>query len=306
MVAACGVRNTDLHFADELHRTTKGHPLWVHLVAMQAVRHSNGLRGALDLIRQGGATLPDTAKTIWDTLNDQQRTVLRTMAELDRPEPENQLLDLLPGANANRIIRALKTLRSFHLIETRIQPKGEPLLGLHPIIREFVRTGFPTKEREMYVGAILDFLDRMIGRFKPMLSEGPSYEIMEHWIRKADLKIRFRRFEQATSTISEIAVPLINRGYSEELIRLTMCLLGEVDWSEACASYKDFDTVFLRCLNQMIQMGHEASDDLLTQYEAAISGTSSQFILLCDLRCYADWYAGKYDSAIRWESKAIV
>ena len=303
LIAACGVRNTDLQLAEELHRTTKGHPLWVHLVAMQAVQHSNGLRGALDLIQQGGATLPDTTRTIWDKLNDQQRTVLRTMAELDRPEPESRLLDLLPGANANRVNRALKTLRSFHLIETRSQPKGEPLLGLHPIIREFVRTGFPKKDREMYVGAILDFLDRMIGRFKPMLSQGPSYEIMEHWIRKADLKIRFRRFEEATSTISEISGPLINRGYSEELIRLTMRLLGEIDWSEACSSYKDFDTIFKRCLTQMLQSGHEASDDLLARYEAAIPGTSSQFILLCDLRCYADWFAGKYDSAIRWGEK---
>ena len=50
-------------------------------------------------------------------------------------------------------------------------------------------------------------------------------------------------------------------------------------------------------------IGHNASEDLLTQYEAAIPGTSAQFILLCDLRCYADWYAGKYDLAIRWGEK---
>ena len=128
----------------------------------------------MDLIRQGGATLPDTTRTIWGTLNEQQRNVLRTMAELDRPEPESRLLDLLPGANVNRVNRALKTLRSFHLIETRTQPKGGALLGLHPIIREFVRTGFPKEDREKYVGAILGFLDRRIGRFKSMLSQEPS------------------------------------------------------------------------------------------------------------------------------------
>ena len=303
LIKACGVRNTDLQLAEELHRTTKGHPLWVHLVAMQAVRDHDGLRGALDLIGQGRATLPDTTRTIWGKLNEQQRNVLRTMAELDRPEPESRLLDLLPGVNANRVNQALKTLRSFHLIETRIKPKGEPLLGLHPIIREFVRTGFPKKDREKYVGAILSFLDQMIGRFKPMLSEDPSYEILEHWIRKAELNITFRRFEEATSTIAEIALPLVNRGYSEEMVRLTIRLLGELNWAEACVSYKDFDTVFEQCLTEMIQIEHDASEDLLTQYEAAIPGTSSQFILLCDLRCYADWYAGKYDSAIRWGEK---
>ena len=300
LITACGVRNTDRQLAKELHRTTKGHPLWVNLIAMQAVRHSDGLRGALDLVGRGGATLPDTTKTIWGTLNEQQHNVLRTMAELDRPEPESRLLSLLPGANANRVNRALQTLRSFHLIETRTQPNGESLLGLHPIIREFVRTSFPKKDREKYVGAFLGFLDRMISRFKPMLSQAPSYEILEHWTRKADLNITFGRFEEATSTIAEIALPLVNRGYSEEMVRLTIRLLGKLDWAEACTSYKDFDAVFERCLIQMIQIGHNASEDFLTQYEAAISGTSSQFILLCDLRCYADWHAGKYDSAIRW------
>ena len=229
--------------------------------------------------------------------------MLRTMAELDRPEPESRLLELLPGANFNRVNRALKTLRSFHLIETRTQPKGELLLGLHPIIREFVKTSFPKEDREKYIGAILDFLDRMISRFKPMLSQEPSYEILEHWTRKAELKITFGRLEEATSIISEIALPLVNRGYSEEMVRLTMRLLGKLDWAAACSSYKDFDDVFQHCLIQMIQIGHGASEDLLTRYEASIPGKSSQFILLCDLRCYADWYAGNYDSAIRWGEK---
>ncbi len=293
----------DHHLVQELHRTTDGHPLWVNLIAMQAVQHEDGLRGALDLIKQGGATLPDTTRTIWGMLNDQQRNVLRTMAELDRPEPASHLLDLLPGVNANRVNRALKALRSFHLIETRTQPEGEPLLGLHPIIREFIRTSFPKKDREKYVGAILDFLDQMIGRFKSLLPQEPSYDILEHWTRKAELQITFRRFEEATSTIAEIALPLVNRGYSEEMVRLTIRLLGECDWAEACSSYKDFDAVFEECLTQMIQSGHDTSEDLLTQYEAAIPGKSSQFILLCQLRCYADWYTSKYDSAIRWGEK---
>ena len=300
LIEASNVRKKDWHLAEELHRMTEGHPLWVNLVVMQAIRHENGLRGALDLIKQGGATLPETTKTIWAMLNDQQRNVLRTMAELDRPEPESQLFDILPGINFNRVNRALRTLRSFHLIETRTQPGRGPLLGLHPIIREFVRLSFPKQEREQSVITIFDFLDRMIGQFKPLLPQDPAYEILEHWIRKAELQIRFGHFEEATSTIAEIALPLINRGYSEEMIRLTMRLLGELDWAEACSSYKDFDTVFKRCLTLMIQIGHNASEDLLTRYKAAIPGKSSQFILLCDLRCYANWYTGEYDSAIRW------
>lgn len=300
LVKACGIRREEWNLAKELHKTTGGHPLWVRLVTMQAIRLEGGLSEAMNLVRVGGETLPETTRTIWGQLNDQQRNVLRTMAELDRPEPESRLLEFLPGTNTNRINRALRVLRSFHLVETRVQPNGEPLLGLHPIIREFIRRNFAKREREKFVGGILGFLDRMIGQFKDLLSQEPSYQILEHWARKAEYQIEFGKFEEATSTIAEIVEPLVQRGYSEEMIRLAMRLFGEIDWAEACASYRDFDSVFSKCANQMTQVGHDATEDILKLYEDAIPGKSSQFILLCDLRCYANWYSGKFESAIEW------
>ena len=50
----------------------------------------------------------------------------------------------------------------------------------------------------------------------------------------------------------------------------------------------------------MIQTAHTATNELLVRYAEAIPGKSAQFILLCDLRCYADWFAGRFESAIRW------
>ena len=179
------------------------------------------------------------------------------MAELDRPEPWSHLLNILPGANANRVDRALRSLKNVHLIEMRTQASGDPLVGLHPIIREFVRTSFPKREREQYVGKILDFLDRMIGRFRGILSQDPSYDVLEHWMRKAEYQITFGHFDRATDTIAEISRPLANRGYAEDMIRLTLRLLSECDWTEACTSYRQFDGVFARCLTHMIQMGHD-------------------------------------------------
>ena len=303
LVLARGVPRRDRHLARELHEVTSGHPLWVNLVAMQAVRDENGLRGALDITRRGGGTLPDTMKTVWSVLNPQQRNVLRTMAELDRPEPESRLLELLPGLNANRVNKALNALRSFHLIEVWTQPQGEPLLGLHPFIREFIRRSFTPREREKYVGAILSFLEGMIGRFRGLLRREPSYEILEHWARKAELQITIGRYEDATNTVAEIAQPLVNRGYAEEFVRLTGHLLRALDWAEACSSYKSFDTVFAQCLRSMVELGHEAVDELLTRYEDSIPGKSSQYILLCDLRCYSAWYTGEFGVAVRWGEK---
>ena len=286
-----------------LHRMTDGHPLWVNLILMQARGTSKGLQRELEAVGSGGATLPDTTRRIWQTLTDQQRTILRTMAELDRPETEANIFGLIPGVNFNRINRGLNTLRSYHLIERRTQETGEPLLSLHPIIREYVRTNFPKKDRERYVGTILEFLDRMISRFAGVLSETPTYQIMDHWIRKAEIHITFERFEEATSTIADVGPSLVKRGYSEDLIRLSVRLFERINWAEACSSFKDFDEVFSISVRAMIQAGHPDSYTYLSHFESAIPGKSSQYILLCELRCYADWYQGNYDSAIAWGEK---
>ena len=302
LVQALGIQGAD-DLAAELHSITNGHPLWVNLILMQARRTTEGLKRELDVVRNGGSTLPDTTHRIWDVLNDQQRTILRTMAELDRPETEANLLGLLPGINFNRVNRALNTLRSYHLVEYRSQAVGDPLLNLHPIIREFVRSNFPKKDRERYVGTILEFLDRMISRFQGLLPKAPTYEVMDHWIRKADLHVTFERLEDATSTIAEIAPSLVARGYSEVLVHLSIRLFERIDWADACSSYKHFDDVFSQSLTAMVQSGHDATSTYVSRFEAAIPGKSAQYILLCNLRCYADWYVGNVESAIAWGEK---
>ena len=300
LIESCGIREEDQRLSRQLHQTTKGHPLWVRLIAMQAIRSQEGLTSTLKLIQQGGATIPDTTRTIWNTLNQQQRDVLRTMAELDRPETESQLFHLIPGINTNRVSRALRTLQSFHLVETRTRQKGEALLGLHPIIREFIRKRFPKKEREKYVGGIFNFLEQMINQSQPLLNSDPSYEILQYWIQKAEQKIKFEHFEEATNTIYEVMLPLINRGYPEELIRISTLLFDEINWAEVCSSYKTFDKFFEESVKLLIQFGHETADYQLEQYKSAIPGKSAQYVLLCDLMCYADWYMKQFESAIHW------
>ena len=299
LVSAQGIREAN-NLASELHHLTDGHPLWVNLILMQARRTPEGLRREIEAVRNGGPTLPDTTRRIWNALNDQQKRILRTMAELDHPETEANLLALLPGINFNRVNKALRTLRSFHLVELRSHASGEPQLSLHPLIREFVRTNFPKRDRERYIGAILEFLDRMISRFQGILPQAPTYEVMEHWIRKADLHITFERYEDATDTIAEIGPSLTSRGYSEALVRLSVRLFERVNWAEACSAYKQFDAVFQTSITAMIESGHDATSTYLTRFEDAIPGKSAQFILLCNLRCYADWYLKAFESAIAW------
>jgi tetratricopeptide (TPR) repeat protein len=300
LLVARGLPQEGVVLHGDLQRLTNGHPLWTNLVAMQSLRHAKGLAAILDGIKKGGGGLPETTRSIWNTLDEAQRRVLCTMAELDRPEPESRLLDFLPGQNANRVGRSLRALKSLHLVEIKHVSGGESHLDLHPIIRQFIRTEFPKREREKFVGSILVFLDRMIGRFKGLLISTPSYEVLEHWTRKADYQISFGRFEAAIATIEEIRVPLQDRGHSEEFVRICARLFAECDWVEAM-SYKGFDAVVQDAVTSTVERGQDSvAREWLEKYRAAIPGKSATYIRYCDLVCYADWFGGNFESAVLW------
>jgi len=285
-----------------LHAITEGHPLWINVIAIQANRRSGGLQEVLGEITRGKGSLPEkTLRSIWETLSNHQRNVLRTLAELERAEPEDQLAGMLPTFTYNRLNRATKTLKAMNLIVTKGSGEGATTLELHPIIRQFVRTEFPRSDREQVLARILNFFDKMIGRYRALLPKQPSRAILEPWIQKADLQINFGRFEEAVQTIREAASPLLSRGFPEELIRLGKKLLLGINWAEACTSIKNFDAVFRTVINTLIQFGeYGESDRYLSKYEQGIPGKSAQFINYCDLRCYESWYQGKFEEAIHW------
>lgn len=284
----------------DVHRVTNGHPLWINMLAMQSLRHSQGLEGVLRLVNSD-PSLPNTARSIWDTLTEHQKEVLRTMAEIDQPELESKLLSILPGENANRIGKSLKTLKSFYLIETKYGQNGDPSLDLHPIVRQFIRREFPKKEREPFVGRVIGFFDRMIDRFRGLLPTTPSIQILENWTRKADLLVSVGRHEDALTTLREIGSALLRKGYREEYVRASNNLFREINWAEACATYKEFDAVFDRSITTMIELGKRVDVEIwLGKYADAIPGKSAQYICLCDLWCYAEWFNKDFSSAIRW------
>jgi len=296
-----GVKSDELDLFRETHRITKGHPLWINMLAMQGLRHKGGLRAVLEIANVSDPSLPNTARSIWDTLNEHQKDVLRTMAELDQPELESKLLNILPGESANRIGKALRGLKSFYLIEIKSGQGGDPSLDLHPIIRQFIRREYPKKEREPFVGRVIGFLDKMIARFRGSLPESPPIQILENWTRKADLLISVGRLEDAVETLREIGESLLRKGYREEYVRASNNLFRELDWADACATYKHFDAVFDRSITTMIELGKRSDVELwLESYANAVPGKSAQYINLCNLRSHAEWFDGNFEASISW------
>lgn len=284
------------------HTLTEGHPLWINMIATQVVRMQRSLAEVIADIERGKGDLPEkTLRSIWGTLNENQKTLLRTLGELERAETEERLLEMVGSLPWNRFAKALRVLKSLHLVVIKSQPGQAEHLELHPLVRSFIRSEFPRQDRDRFITPIIVFLDRMIGKYKSMLDKEPSFAVLDHWSQKAELEINRGRHQEAVNTLIEVSGPLLSRGFSEELIRVGKKLFSELDWTEACSSLRGFDQLLRRLIESMTQMGQfREARHYLSRYADSIPGKSVQFINYCDLNCYLHWYQEEYATAIFW------
>jgi len=291
---------------------TSGHPLWLNLIAVQVANDRISLPKILAAIRRGQGALPEnTLDEIWKTLKDKQITILRTMAEMVRPETEERIAEFVRGRNIHyaQYFRHKGILIALNLIVVKPRQTEPDRFDLHPIIREYIKAKFPKSEQEKYITTIIVVLDRFIGQFKSALDTltgSTTLEIMENWTQKVELSINKRDFKAAAETLGDIGGHLLSRGYPEVLIRVSRRLFDAIDWSKEFQGTGPFDSVlgqFVRCL---IQFGEsDESERLLKRYQEVIPGKTSQFINLCDLRCYFHWYSKVFVKAIDWGEEGV-
>jgi tetratricopeptide (TPR) repeat protein len=292
------------------HELTQGHALWLNLIATQVARMGATL-GALigDLRRSTASHLPNAMlRSIWRTLTDKQKVVLRCLAETPRAETEERLADYVANVlHWNQYRRAVKTLKTLNLVVIKPVPGGPDTLELHPLIREFIRTEYSPKEREKFIVIACQVFDRIIKIFKPQLSKLPSRGILEHWTLRSELAMNRKSYKEALEFLYDAAMPLVANGYVEDFVRVACRFMSEVDWTEAVIeNYQHFDWVVQELAEQLSHLGrYREVDELAQKYEEVIIGKSARFINLCNLRCYSYWVRGEFDKAIDWGTKGV-
>jgi len=194
-----------------------------------------------------------------------------------------------------------QALIGLNLIVVKPRPEEDDLIDLHPIVREYIRGRYREQEQNPFISSIITVLNKLITQLRGHLDREPTLDILEHWTQKAELNINRGNIEEAIETLSDIQDHLIGRGYPEEFIRVARRLFISINWETAFQEAGKLDQVFALYINVQIQFGQRVEvERLLGLYEKAIPGKSSQYIRLCDLKCYMYWYAKSYEDAIKW------
>lgn len=285
------------------HRLSAGHPFWLDLMAAKvASSPNNTLKSILEDVRRGRDDAPDFLSPMWNGLNERDRTVLRGMAEIVRPENEATIADIVSSKlNYNKFNRSMRSLISLNLIVVKREKNAPDLYDLHPLVRQFVRRAHVPAERVGFITLVLSHYDALTKRIAKMLGVHMPFSMLEHWSQKAEIQIEAGQISNAFSTLHEVHSALIGGGHLEEFVRVSRKLFEAVDWQAGPDISNHFDEVLsdlVSCLDATEQFAD--ADDLLERYAATIPEKTARYIKYCNVRCHSFWQRGMYDQAIQW------
>ena len=285
------------------HKVTEGHPFWLDLIAVQVAEIPGvTLNNFLEDFRRGREEGPDIFSPIWSGLADREQIVLRTMAEIVRPETKETIEACVSTKlRYAKFNRALRTLIRLNLVVVKPEIDSPDLYDLHPLVRTFVKQKFDKFERLDFIQIVINQYCTIVKGIEKLLSAELPLPMLARWTQKAELEIAAGNYLDSAKTL-EIAIPaLVGGGHSEEFIRVTRLFLESVDWNTAPAKIKEFDEIveqFVECLDSIGDP--QGADKILNRFEETISEKTARYIHYANMRCHTYWNREEYESAIEW------
>ncbi|MFP8816601.1 NB-ARC domain-containing protein, partial [Acinetobacter johnsonii] len=292
------------------YQLTKGHPLWINLIAAQALRGVETVNAFIKSIEDKTKFNEEAFSSIlsekilnevWSSLNDKQRNLLRGIAESVKPETIINLKKIMESElNSNQFDRAFKVLKNLNLIEIKSSGDNADLVELHPLVKEFIISKFPANERSKFITLLVQYYDKFIYILKPRLNDNLTFPDFQNWMSKVELHINNEDYVSALSVLEEVSSPILTAGYVEEYLRVSEKLFSSIKFKVAIDNeYPYFHSLFFNLTTTLIQFGiFNKSEYFLGEYAKVIPGKGNHFLSYCSEKCYSFWFQEKYAEAI--------
>lgn len=285
------------------HTLTRGHAFWLDLLAAQvAKRPEVRLADLLHPISGTSSEIPiETLQSIWSTLRDRERLVLRTLAETVRPSTEAELARFLEKElRFNKLTKALSYLRGLNLLVIKPSRDSKDGIELHPVVREFIRRTFPRSERKTFIDYIIIAYEGLFN-----IKSGNGYQIrsirdLQTWTELVELYVEADKIDMALSLLHEIHTSSAYSKDPREYVRVSSLLFSKLNWSEI-KKYKSLDAVVRFTVEELANLGRMSdAQRILAHYRETIKNKNVRYINYCDAYCYLEWTENNFSEAIRW------
>lgn len=307
-----------LQLSEKSYNLTKGHPLWLNLIAAQARR---GLSIAEDFIKgvtpnsnfqedSLSSVLSNKILTaIWSSLNDKQKTLLMAFAEIVRAETQDNLTTILRSElNHNQFSKAFKALKQLNLIVIKSMLDEQDTFELHPLVKEYIIQNFGRVERSKFISLFVNFYDNIILILKPKLNSEQPLSFFENWTAKIELAINKDDYKSALVALEEVCVSICEAGYIEEYIRVSNLLFVNIDWKTALnEEYSYFNSQFTKFVDTLTDFGKfDAAAAYLTKYQKHITNKGINYIRFCKSKGHFFWFQNRFEEAIELAEEGVL
>ncbi|OWP62438.1 hypothetical protein CDA63_14210 [Hymenobacter amundsenii] len=299
------------------YEVTKGHPLWLNLIAAQARRGVDVVEKFISGIKRYSDFQEDDFTSIlsdkilgviWNSLNEKQKILLQAFAEIVRAETQDTLGKVLGDElNGNQFLKSFKTLKQLNLIVTKSSGNELDTYELHPLVREYVVQNFGQKERSKFISLFVNFYDSIILVLKSKISSDQPLSFFENWTARIELSINQDNYKSALVSLAEIADPIANSGYKEEYIRVANLLFINADWNTAInEEFSYFHRELLNFIRALTHFGKfDEAKAFFVKYQKSINNKGEHYINLCEEESHFYWFQSEFSKAIELANEAI-
>ncbi len=301
-----------------VYNLTIGHTHWIKLFIGQAFSGKENLVNFINAVKDKTNFKEDNLAAIfsqnildviWNTLNDDQKFILRSLSELVKAETANNISQTINSEiNFNQFNRSLRRLKRLNLIVTKTLANEEEQLELHPLVKEYILQKYPLQnERSKFITLFVNFYNNRICILRKRLNWKMTLSEFEQWTSKVELEINNSDFKSALITLQEVEDPLLTAGYLTEYIRVAEKLFNSISWETAIVEeYGYFHEQIKSYISTLTETGNiVAANDNIVHYAATIQGKGAHYLNYCEINCYHYWFIGSFENAIKWGERII-
>lgn len=293
-------------YARRAHKLTNGHALWLSIIWAQSKKGETILEQFLTNIESGITINEDDSAilsekvlgSIWGSLHDREQLLLRTLAESVKAETTEDFSEIIRDElNYKNFKKALKSLRNLNLIENK---RDTEYIELHPLVKEYIRKNYQTSDRSKYISYIINYYDKFIYILKEKISHKLSFDEFSNFTNKAELSINKNDFQSAINTLYDVHSAMSAAGYIEEFIRVSKLLFSSITWSKKNISkLSNFETLWDSVTRASVEFGEDTfADELIYKYESLIENKEEEYIRLCHVKAYTNWFREQYEVSV--------
>lgn len=301
-------RDELVHLANRLYQNTGGHPLWMGLILAQSRVDFKQLAKVLEKIERRDISKDDTnfstivsatvLENLWDGLKEREKIVLRTLSICNIAESQEELANIVAEKiNYNQYSKAVRSLKSLNLL---VEKEGEGYLELHPLVREFIKGKYDTREQESYIALYVRYLDKIIVLLKQNFGKILPQDDIELLIKKIEILIAAGKTQDSLDELRITGESLLISGYCEEYLRLADLALDRCSWTHKSMSnlsgIQEFMDMFLT--NSSDFGRYDIFEKYVEKYLSVFQSADTNLILIKSSQCHRFWVEGNMTKAV--------